>query len=369
MKKTLLLLLLLPFLFLFGCGGSGIDSPTADGSGGIPGGGTGGGSNVAGLQNVTVYIPPYQGAAQKALVDNILIPNAVRLVATHSKVIGKKCIQFITATGVDPDEGPYTTTECNDPFKKKIGTPGVDEEIVFTTDPPTPNPAAYQNIYGIVAEAISDGQLDGSGSGTVGIAVPPGVDYTLHVLTFVTGDFIKDPGDNDTFNAVAALIGPNGRIVMGTNTRNIIREYGKSAEFDLAAGEEKILGGIILDAPATLILPVTPVTAGDSYPVEADMSDCLADNWYIQQLLDQADQSDQWFISEGGDIDGTASSNIMELDSEIVTGQPAPRIIWHFAQFFISSDLVAPGESWTRWSYCTTDAGELNPWGEIIVTQ
>ncbi len=77
---------------MFGCGGGGIDAPivvTPDGGGG--------GGPVAGLENnVSVYLPPVQGAAQKAIITNgdSLIRNAGRLVATHDEVIGRECTSF-----------------------------------------------------------------------------------------------------------------------------------------------------------------------------------------------------------------------------------------------------------------------------------
>ncbi len=121
---------------------------------------------------------------------------------------------------------------------------------------------------------------------------------------------------------------------------------------------------------ALLTLPPAPVDAGDEYPVTAQMSGALRANWYIQQLISVDNLDDHaldWFISEGGDIDGTSTGTSITLNTDIVSGLPTPRDIWNFAQFFISSDLLAPGESWTKWSFCTTNAGELNPWGVIIV--
>ena len=359
MRRLLLLLALLPLLFLFGCSGGGTTVTTT----GTPGGGSGGGG--ASLTNVTVTLPPYDPGAQKALIDTDgLIRNAARLVATGETVIGQEC----------PPENVVIVEEC-DPE---------DPTFCYTVET---CPGGLVDVLGFAPIAASDSALAADGSGTIGIFVPPGTGYTLHLITYVAGAVTFDAGDADTFvpydeAGVNLLINATTkRIVLGDDDRNIILDHGTSALFNVASGDQLTLTMSMEASPlAEIALPVDPVLAGNSYQVNlTSKSDALRNTWYVQQLLSPADESSMVFISEGGDIAGTGSSTTLTLNTamDYVVGPgsggtvaTAPEHqIWHFAQFFISADLLVFGDSpWTKWVYGSSYAGGLNARGSITVT-
>jgi len=362
MRNVLLLLLLLPLLTLMGCLDGGTSS-TANSGGGIPDGSNGGAANLA---NIKITLPPQDLNTNKALINpGTLVRNAARLVAVHETVIGQTCPPEFQIISEDCDED---TGEC----------------IVEITC----QEGQLIDQIGLLAESASDGALAADGSGTLELFVPPGTNYIVHILTYTSGEVTFNEGgveEADTFvpydeAEVTAKLNSKNRIVLGANDRNIILAHGTTAPFDIATGEEITLSVNWETLPlAQLDLPVDPILAGDDYEIMFTYkSDALRNDWYVQQLLSPADMASMLFISEGGDIDGTGTSDTITLNTEMnyVLGEgtggtvaTAPEHqIWHFAQFFINSDLLVLGDSsWTKWIYGTSYAGGINALGSVIV--
>ena len=342
MKKTLLLILL-SAIFLFGCGGP----STSETGGTTPGGGGGGTPPPATVNNVTVVFPPVN--EQKGLIDGEADAiNAGRLVATHVAQTGTECIQYEDQeVCIDPPDN----TDCY-----------IDSVCV-----------AEGPVYGLVVEAVADGSLDATG-GEISMAVPPDSvnPYTIHVFTYTHGEY---NGALDTFTPGAITLN-NNRVMMDVNGLNLIREFGESAPFTVDPGETVTVDIVWETNPlAQIVLPTDPILSGDSYVASiGSKSAALRDTWYVHQLLDEADMTGTWFVSESGDVYGTSSGTTMNLRTDVLTGTPpvgSPNYpaftIWNFAQFFISSDMLWKGENWRSWTYGTSDAGASNPWGQVIV--
>jgi hypothetical protein len=382
MRKPLFLLLLLTLLILVGCGGGASDLTGDDGGGG----GGGGVTPPANLTNVKVTLPA-QGA-QAALIDTTgLVPNAARLVAVNQVQIGETCppgnaIPLYDCDDID-DLGTCSTStnnadywECTDPGD--VGSCFPADEFCTT---------ALVPIYDLVPRAASDGALNATGPTTLTLLVPPGTGYTLHVITYVAGAVAFDVGGDenvDTFTpynqaGVQEMINPSShRIGLGLNDRNIIVGHA-TGTFDIDPPGVEVTVPITWETPplAEISLPVDPVLAGDLYDINlVSKSDILRNNWYVQQYLNEADVSSRLFISEGGDTDGTGTGTTIKLKTQITdvtgtgTGPQAPaHQIWHFAQFFISSDLLVSGDNgYSYWVYGTSYAGGLNAYGSVIVT-
>ena len=341
MKKTLLLILL-SAIFLFGCGG-----PSSETGGTTPGGGGGGTPPPASVNNVTVNFPP--APVQNGLIDGEAdVRNAGRLVATHEAVVGQECSQYQDQeVCLDPPDN----TDCY-----------IDSVCV-----------AYIDVIGLKVEAVADAPLTAAG-GSVSMAVPPDSvnPYTILALTYTHGEF---DGALDTFTPGAITLS-NNRVVMDVNGLNLIRDYGETAPFTLDPGETVTVTINWETNPlAQIVLPTDPILSGDSYVASiGSKSAALRDTWYVHQLLDEADMTGTWFVSESGDVYGTSSGTTMNLRTDVLTGTPpvgSPNYpaftIWNFAQFFISSDMLWKGENWRSWTYGTSDAGASNPWGQVIV--
>jgi hypothetical protein len=379
MRKPMCLFLLTLFT-LFGCSGGESDFVDNGGGGGPVQ------PPAANLVNVKVTLGP-QGA-QKALLDTTgLIRNAARLVAVNQVQVGEICPPGNSIPLYDCDDladlGSCSTStndptlwECTDPAN--VGSCFPADEFCTT---------ALVPVYDLVPRAASDGALDATGAGTLNLLVPPGTGYTLHVITYVTGAVTFDVGGDenvDTFDPysqaeVEAMISPSTfRIGLQLNDRNIIVGHA-TGTFDIDPPGVEVTVPITFETPplAEIALPVDPVLAGDLYDINLTYkSEILRNNWYVQQYLNETDVSSRLFISEGGDIDGSGNTTTIKLSTQIAdvsgtgTGPQAPaHQIWHFAQFFISSDLLVSGDpGFSYWVYGTSYAGGLNAYGSVIVT-
>lgn len=333
MKKSLLLLLV-PFLFLYGCGGGPGDMVTGDlGATGDLGGTAGSGSGtVVDAGNLTITLPTVQAVQPMALVPTD------GLQRTDARFVVRKTEPVITETPVtenvctweldpaDPDYLPIDDPEA-ECFDRVV--PG--EFITTTVDTET-----YKQIVDL---ELTDG------GGTVSIFVPPGSGYTLEILTSVWLD---------------------------SETLNLMWEYDQSAPFDIASGVTTTVPMTLSQNLATLALPVDPVVSGDFYVVACTKTEALRDQWYIRQTVDPSDLSASWFLHDNFDF-GVGGTGDIPLQAPIETGSAAAGqfvpdwTVWHHGQFYINSNLLKSGEGYLDWTFGTSAAGPLNPMGSVEI--
>lgn len=325
MKKSLLLLLV-PFLFLYGCGGGGAGD-VLTGDSGAPAGGSGS-YTVADAGNLTITFPTVQSVQPLGLVSTIDPNTDLPYVRTDARLVVRKTETVDIATPVYIEEcDPVDILDCS-----LVPTGEFTHDFV------------QQEVF----KQIVDKGLVGGG-GTVSMSVPPGVGYTLEVLTSVWEE---------------------------TEQINLMWEYAKSAPFDIVSGATTDVSITLTSELATLSLPTDPVESGASYDVSCTKSEALRDQWYVRQVVDETDLGDlstSWFLRDTTDP-GVSGTNSITLQGPVEAG-PADYgnfvtsqwTVWHHGQFYINANLLNPGEDYRDWTFGTSAAGPLNPMGSINI--
>jgi len=328
MKKSLLLLLV-PLLFLIGCGGGPGDTMTGDfGSTGDLGTPSGGGT-VANAGNLTITLPTVQSVQPLALVptDTLGSRTDARFVVrkTESVTTETPVTEYVCTWLLDPSDPDYLPAD--DPEAECFDRVVPGEFIITTVDTET-----YKQIV--------DLELT-NGGGTVSISVPPGSGYTLEILTSVWLD---------------------------SENLNLMWEYDKSAPFDIDSGVSTSVPMTLSQNLATLTLPIDPVVSGDSYVVTCSKTEALRDQWYVRQVVDGTgleDLSTSWFLRDGYDL-GVGGTGDISLQAPSMTGS-AGSTVWNHGQFYINANLLRPGESYLDWTFGTSDSGPFNPMGTVEI--
>jgi|GEM_PF-6066608 len=394
MKKTLLLLV--PFLFMFGCSSGGIDGPSrpGDDSSGIPGGGSPG----ANLASITISFPPTQGA-QNALIDTgTFDPNTARIVVRKLEDVGydyqptrtvctweipQYCDISDPANPVDFEciacAIPSATCILNASYAAE-GSP--DSECFTLPDGDPVHVPVWQTTY----KKIVDGILYTATTSEITITVPPSAAdtelYTLEVFTYIAGNYLEGQTPCDIQEATCEFIpvtscpdptGPCPTVpTLVAADLHILADYwegDKSGETQFMIDPGPNTVNITLIPLATLSLPAE-VNAGHDYDVAANMAGALRTNWYVRQTVGTGMDNDI-FIRGGSDlgISMVGGTNPITITAPEWGGDTAAAgTLYHHGQFFLVNDLLKTGESFEEWTFGTSDAGPINPMGSIIIT-
>jgi hypothetical protein len=384
MKKALLVASL-PLLVLVGCGGGGGGDTSSTGTPGNNDVNSGDTNNeaLAATETITINFPPVAASAKRLIDTSDMVRNAARLVVRQQ---GKKC-----------DDVPIYETTCVD-FVNEYG----DEEQECTT---TQTGTKEECVNTELSKKVKDSPLDDSGAGSASISIPPGVDYTLEVLTYIAGARAavlanehyafgcEDNGEGTWEKEVCTTTdgvktceqevcpalydtvytGDFTKLPITDATVNyhLMDEYGFSNNSD---GETLDTFTVTTGEPiiAELSLEDEVVQSGTQYTVGALKSDAVRATWYLRDAqVDGQDLANQWYVRDESESGRAVSSDAITLMAPDQTGTGTQEggtfSLYHQGQFFMNSQLLDRGESSTAWTFVTTDAGLLNPLGTVII--
>jgi hypothetical protein len=365
MKKSFLLLL--PFLFLFGCGGGDSTSSNAPDNNANENPDV-----IANAGTITVTFPAVQDA-QKALIDtsvgNLTIRNGARLVVRKTENIVVKT------------EYPVLEVVCEDVYDAELDETYEECTTIYDYAHPIHTYADVETF-----RKVSDTALNPDGSGSASIDLLPGSYDSLEVLTFVSGEYYQ--GDcNGAQPPVCDGYLPFEKIAVDSPDADLINlhlmvDYGIWAvPFTVELDTAENLAVTLQPVSVNLSFSPADVDAGASYEVSyANKSAALGNQWYVRQALQEGvwdNPNESWFIREegvAGESGTLAGSGQLTLQAPDATGfaayglyNPNQWTIWHHGQFFINSELLGNNELLTDWTFGTSDAGPLNPYGEVLV--
>ena len=412
MRKNLFLLSMLPFLFLFGCGGSGSDpiagdsfTPPSqqDGGGSFtpPIGDVGGGTtdvavDTSSYGTVSVTIPATGSSAQAKLVDleenDLGYHNRARLIVRNG-YMGRTCVpakvakECVDSEGVcSPEEGGTYTLE------EFLALPGysesdVDFYCVVSQDCKyvVKSPAYCFDTFIDTYKFVDDKALSATEPTTLEANVPAGEDYILDVLTYVRGEM------NEAGDAFAA--DPECVTDDTVTCTNFMWYYGQATEVDVALGEENPVTLTMKADVVQLAFDSGDVDPGDDYQVFVDESagglDAVRGEWYLRRELFDNDNGQNYtterYVHEAGNDDGeetfadlltplTLTADIPSTAGAATNGplNPDHWTYWHQGQFHISDHLLKndeiAAEDWPNWIFSTNYAGPMNPLATIDIT-
>lgn len=308
-------------LMLTGCGGGGGSSDSAQAPSGSVGQ-TPTGSSPQSTGNVSVYFPAeVQSMAIKA-GSAPTTANRARLVI---KKVETRIVKRITGYMDDDEEDP---------------TP-IYEDVEVTSE---------------VSRIVADGVIPGF----VSAAVPPGLGYTIEILTYA-----KDAPGLEGFNYMLKYVGPIGfDLLPGVNTEISLTQHPL----------QTLAATLVFPEPFDISKTGTGIVSGFSYSLPIADKGVFASvlrNECFYNVTADGFAGMVWYTAPGDNL-LTNNTYTFVAPTKTTVNPDSTNGQWPLefqGQFFISSGLLGPGENWSNWRTNLSSSFELTPSGSIGVTQ
>ncbi|MBI5441049.1 MAG: hypothetical protein HY900_07550 [Deltaproteobacteria bacterium] len=320
MKK---LLILGSALFLFACagGGGGGSSPVGDNGPGNTGGNPvdqPGGSNQGG--SFSISLPPQQSGAAR------IVSGAGGFIRNHARLVALKVVTTTTTI-------PGYDVNCTD-----VGTE--DEVCTYT-----PNPSKDQTVTTTKTDqiAVGDAELDPlTGSGSVSISLPPGSDYTLHLLTYHQATV---GGVTTNYMLHAAESNP---VTIASGSTPVVTFKNWNYTANPVPAIPAIAATLHFKENADDATDASLIVAKDTYYLTlTDKSPVLAESFYGRAVAESSLDGNNWFIHEETDTGDVYGRSPLRMTAPTAIDSTAPYnyiTLTARGQFVISTYFLQPLE-------------------------